>query len=63
VGRNWYPGPSGVFNLFLFLIFSISTFNLNSNMKSNLGSLFTNYICAVRNTTFGDIYRYILFVF
>jgi hypothetical protein len=32
-------------------------------MKSNLGSLFTNYICAVRNTTFGDIYRYILFVF
>jgi hypothetical protein len=42
--KFWFPGPSGVFNFFIYLFFSISTFNLNSNLNSKLVAHYSQLI-------------------
>jgi hypothetical protein len=42
--KFWFPGPSGVFNFFISLFFSISTFNLNSNLNSKLVAHYSQLI-------------------
>jgi hypothetical protein len=55
-------GPKRCFNLFLIFLYFQIQFEFEFKFKP-CGSSFTNYICAVRSTNFGDIYIYILFIF
>jgi hypothetical protein len=65
-GPKWgWAGPSSVLTFFFFFsYFLYSQIQFESKFKFKpCGSVFTNYICAIRSTNFRDIFRYILFIF
>jgi hypothetical protein len=60
----WLASPVNRFFFFISLLFFISTFNLNSNLNLKLVAHYSQLIFVqFRSTKFGDIYRYILFIF
>jgi hypothetical protein len=60
---DWsWASPVFYFNLFLLLFSILLYFQIQFEFKL-CGSPFTNYICEIRSTNFGDIYLYIYYLY
>jgi hypothetical protein len=65
-GPNWSTEAHVSFYSFLFILyflFSISKFNLNSNLNSNLCQIYSRLYCEIKITHFRNIIIYIIYIF